>query len=292
MAQLLVSTRKGLFEISQRGSEFKIDAVHFLGDPVTLTLWDPTRETLFAALNLGHFGVKFRRKQRAGAWEDLDPPSLAEVPSTEDPTPSVQQIWSLTMDPKGTLWAGTIPAALFRSEDQGATWTLNQALWQEPTRTAWFGGGYDQAGIHTLLVHPNDPDQLTVGISCGGVWHSADGGQSFHPRCQGLRAEYMPPEKQSAPEAQDPHMIAQCQADPATLWMQHHNGIFVTRDYAVTWREIRDVAPSVFGFAVAVHPDDPNTAWFVPAVKDECRVPRDARVVVNRTRDGGSLLKH
>ena len=39
-------------------------------------------------------------------------------------------------------------------------------------------------------------------------------------------------------------------------------------------------------FAVAVHPRDADTAWFVPAVKDEKRYPVDARLVVARTRDG------
>jgi hypothetical protein len=38
--------------------------------------------------------------------------------------------------------------------------------------------------------------------------------------------------------------------------------------------------------AVAVHPDDPHTAWFVPAIKDERRIPVDGCVVVTRTRDG------
>ncbi len=36
-----------------------------------------------------------------------------------------------------------------------------------------------------------------------------------------------------------------------------------------------------------MHPTDADTAWFVPAVKDECRVPVDAKLVVARTRDGG-----
>jgi hypothetical protein len=45
--------------------------------------------------------------------------------------------------------------------------------------------------------------------------------------------------------------------------------------------------PSVFGFAVSVDPNDGDTAWLVPAVKDEKRVPVDARVVVARTRDAG-----
>jgi hypothetical protein len=42
-----------------------------------------------------------------------------------------------------------------------------------------------------------------------------------------------------------------------------------------------------FGFAVVAHPKDPNTAWFVPAIKDELRVPRDGALAVTRTRDGG-----
>jgi photosystem II stability/assembly factor-like uncharacterized protein len=38
---------------------------------------------------------------------------------------------------------------------------------------------------------------------------------------------------------------------------------------------------------VAAHPRDPQTAWFVPAIKDEIRMPRDGGLVVSRTSDGG-----
>ena len=51
------------------------------------------------------------------------------------------------------------------------------------------------------------------------------------------------------------------------------------------------VALSSFGFAVAEHPQDSHTAWFVPAVKDERRVPVDGALVVNRTRDGGQTFE-
>jgi hypothetical protein len=47
------------------------------------------------------------------------------------------------------------------------------------------------------------------------------------------------------------------------------------------------VRPSGFGFAVAVHPHDADTAWFVPGIKDEHRIPVDGKLVVTRTRDGG-----
>ena len=42
---------------------------------------------------------------------------------------------------------------------------------------------------------------------------------------------------------------------------------------------------------MAVHPADPDTAWFVPATKDEKRFPVGGRVVVTRTHDGGRMFE-
>lgn len=74
-------------------------------------------------------------------------------------------------------------------------------------------------------------------------------------------------------------------------WAQHHNCVFRSTDGAASWREITDILPSTFGFAVAVHPGDPDTAWLVPGVSDEHRIPPDGHVVVNRTRDGGTSFE-
>ncbi len=79
--------------------------------------------------------------------------------------------------------------------------------------------------------------------------------------------------------------------DPDTFWVQHHKGIFVSRDGAESWREITKAGPSTFGFTVAVDPLDAATAWFVPAIKDEKRIPADGRMVVTRTRDGGKTFE-
>lgn len=68
---------------------------------------------------------------------------------------------------------------------------------------------------------------------------------------------------------------------------QHHNGVFRSTDGGANWHDVKALAPSRFGFAVAVHPGDPQTAWLVPADKDERRVPIDGKLVVARTRDGG-----
>ncbi|HXV77122.1 MAG TPA: hypothetical protein VD788_12465, partial [Candidatus Polarisedimenticolaceae bacterium] len=287
-----VATRKGLFTLERAGSgRWQIGRMSFIGDPVTIVLDDRRDGSLYAALNLGHFGVKLRRSRDGGeTWDELVHPAFPE----QENGPSVHQIWSLEPggdDRPGRLWAGTIPAGLWRSENHGDSWRLVEPLWNRPERANWFGGGYDEAGIHSICVDPRDSNALAVGVSCGGVWISNDSGETWECRTRGMYAAYMPPERREDPDIQDPHRVSQCAGAPDVLWVQHHNGVFRSTDRARQWRELADIEPSTFGFAVAAHPTDPRTAWFVPAVKDECRVPVGGRVVVTRTRDGGESFE-
>jgi photosystem II stability/assembly factor-like uncharacterized protein len=149
------------------------------------------------------------------------------------------------------------------------------------------GGGADYPGLHSICVDPRDSRRVTLGVSTGGVWRTEDGGATWACRGQGMRAAYMPPERAYDPRVQDVHRIVQCPAKPDVFWVQHHNGVFHSSDDAATWRELTDMPVSAFGFPVAVHPADPDTAWFVPGDKDERRIPREGKVVVLRTRDGG-----
>ena len=58
-----------------------------------------------------------------------------------------------------------------------------------------------------------------------------------------------------------------------------------------SWHEIEKAGPSTFGFPTVVHPTEADTAWFVPAIEDEQRVPVDGKLVVTRTRDGGKSFE-
>lgn len=286
---LHVATRKGLFRIHTNGAILG-DAPAFLGEPVTATLSDPRDGAIYAALRLGHFGVKLHRSDDGGAhWQELPAPAFPTAGDVEK-APAVDMIWTIVAggrDRPGWLWAGTLPGALFRSDDRGESWVLIDSLWQVPERARWFGGGYDHPGIHTIRVDAKDSDRLTVAVSCGGVWRSADGGASWRLVGTGMRAAYLPPDLADDRAVQDPHRLAFCEAEPDVVWCQHHDGLFRSTDGCESFAAITDVQPSGFGFAVAAHPKDPLTAWFVPAVKDECRVPVDGRFLVTRTRDGG-----
>lgn len=288
-----VATRKGLFELQRSdagATDWRIARVSFLGEPVSMLLppdaADPQGRML-AALNLGHFGVHLHRSDDAGAtWAEVAAPTYpAQPPEDTGFAWKLVLVWALERR-GGTVWAGTIPGGLFRSDDGGEHWQLVEALWRQPERAHWFGGGYPEPGIHSICPHPQRPQELLVALSSGGVWVSEDDGATWRVQTQGMLAPYMPPEQAGDPNAQDPHRVLRCPAAPQVLWCQHHGGIWRSVDNAASWQAV-DAPVSSFGFAVAVHPQDPDTAWFVPAVKDEQRVPVGGALVVNRTRDGG-----
>jgi hypothetical protein len=298
-ARAMVATRKGLFELIRDHNQWTIGPVSFAGDPVSMSLFDRRDGASYAALNLGHFGVKLHRRERdADEWVEVGVPVYPPQPEERaaEPPWKLSMIWSLAAggaDQPGVLWAGTLPGGLFRSPDRGQSWELVKPLWEVPQRSEWFGGGYDAPGIHSICVDPRNSRRMLVGISCGGAWVTDDGGASWALRASGMRADYMPPDRSEDEEVQDPHLIAQCHAAPEVLWCQHHNGIWRSSDGAAHWQRIGKTAQPVsdFGFAVAAHPHDPDTAWFVPAVADAKRIPVDAALAVTRTRDGGKTFE-
>jgi len=285
--KILVGTRKGLFIYEGEGTDFRMRQHAFVGEPVSALLDDRRDGALYVALNLGHFGCKLHRSSNGG--RTFDEVAAPNYPRNDDGV-SLELIWVLESagdDRPGALWCGTIPGGLFESTDRCASWQLNEALWREPARKSWMGGGYDQPGVHSICVDPRNSAWLAVAVSIGGVWYSRDGGASWTASGAGLRADYVPPELAHRPEQQDPHRIVQCAGAPDRFWMQHHNGIWTSTDHLATWQEITSPKPSQFGFAVAVDPRRGERAWFVPADKDERRVPIGGELLVNRTDDGG-----
>jgi hypothetical protein len=294
--RFFVSTRKGLFSYVRGSGGWEVERASFLGDAVSLSMHDRRDSTLYAALGLGHFGVKMRRSGDLGAtWEEIAAPAFPKFPDGHEeklpdgkPWPlRVEQVWALEAGAGKSIWCGSIGGGLFKSDDRGASWTFNRKLWDDPKRKEWFGGGADLPGIHSIVVDPKDERSFMLGISCGGAWRTNDDGDTWSLSADGMFAEYMPPARRNDPAIQDPHRVVQCKSRPERLWTQHHNGVFRSDDGGKTWVTIANVKPSVFGFAVAVDPNDGDTAWLVPAVKDETRIPVDAKVVVARTRDAG-----
>jgi hypothetical protein len=287
-----VGTRKGLFAVKKGASGWKLGAPRFAGEPVSQFARDASTGACYAALRLGHFGVKLWKSEGSdGEWKEVAAPAFPPKPTegewADDTTPwAVDMVWGLEAA-GGTLWAGCTPAGLFKSTDGAASWQLVDKLWLRPERKEWLGGGYDIPGIHSIAVDPRDAHHVTIAISCGGVWQTRDGGETWANTSKGMTADFMPPERRDEGNIQDVHRIVQCAAQPDVLWAQNHFGIYRSADGGAKWERIPAPQPTDFGFAVAVHPRDPQTAWFVPAHSDAQRIPVDGRMVATRTRDGG-----
>src|SRR5688500_12160473 len=269
-----VATRKGVFTITRKPTtgKWSIERTAFLGDNASIVSFDSRDGAIYVALGHGHFGVKMHRSDDGGAtWTAIAtpeyPPPRPGAAAEKDPygdgaggdgkamPTTLQLVWSIEPGGNpGELWCGTIPGALFHSSDRGESWRRVDSLWNHSDRKKWFGGGADWPGIHSICVHPRDARHVSVGVSCGGMWVTRDGGETWTCQADGMRAEYMPPERAYDPVIQDPHRVVACPANPDAMWAQHHNGIFRTTDGGGKWTEGKPENAPSFGLAVCVHP--------------------------------------
>lgn len=200
---------------------------------------------------------------------------------------SVERIWQLA---PGTgddqVYAGTEPGAVFRSDDGGETFDLVEGLWNHPHRTQW-GAGYGGQAFHTIVAHPTDPDSMIAAISSGGAYRTRDGGDTWEPCNAGVQAEFLPEDQQYPEFGQCVHKIARHPSAPDRLFLQNHGGVYRSEDYGDSWQSIEDGLPARFGFAMVVHPHEPETIYTFPLVGSGQRYPVDAVARVWRSKDAG-----
>lgn len=284
---LLVGTRKGLFVLRGRtGEPFDQVARAFPGDVVEYACADPRRGTYLASVTHGQFGPRvYLTDDPAGEWEEAAGPAF---PEGEDAT--VDRTWAIYPgEEDGVLWAGVAPAALFRSEDGGRSWSLNRGLWDEPSRSQW-GAGLGGQCLNSIATWPADPDRLAVGISAAGVWITTDGGASWRRGGNGLVPRYLPEEARAGAYALCVHNMHRSPVRPERLFMQFHGGVYRSDDSGVTWDDVGTGTglPSDFGFPLVVAPTDPDRAFVIPLEGAEDRVTPGGCVAVYETTDAGA----
>ena len=272
---------------------FEFESLHFEGMPVSMVYADERTNTWWVALSHRHWGEKLHRSIDEGkTWQECTVPSYAGYDYKPGKPASLKKIWVMKQagnDKPNCLWLGSEPGGLFYSDDNGETFSLNEGLWNHPSRhdeTQWFGAGKDYPFIHSILVDPGDSNHIYVGISCAGVFESKDGGQSWQARNNGLVAAYLPNPKQEV--GHDPHLILMSQKKPEILWQQNHCGIFRTIDGGERWEDVsgKNGFPK-YGFCIAIDENDPDKAWVIPAQNDEKRIPVGLRLRVCKTVNGG-----
>lgn len=285
MTELLIGTKKGLFVLEgETGAEFAVTARAFAGEPVDYAMRDPRSGRLLATTTSPFYGPKLWHAEEPSAeWSQADGVALPEGGDA-----ALARIWVIAAgESGGLLYAGGDPGVLFESRDGGASWTLNRALFEHPTRGDWQPGGGGLC-LHSIATWPGDPAKLAVAVSAAGVWLSEDGGESWRQGNQGLVARYLPDESREASTALCVHHLERAPGRPERLFMQFHGGVYRSDDAGETWVEIGAGLPSDFGFPLAVDPADPDSAYVIPLQADTDRVTPDGRVRVFETRDAGA----
>jgi photosystem II stability/assembly factor-like uncharacterized protein len=198
----------------------------------------------------------------------------------------VKAVWSVA-PANGSVYAGVEPAGLFRSDDGGESWRHVAGLRDHPSRPEWQPGGGGLI-LHSLVPHPRDDRQLWVAISTGGVFHTADGGETWEARNKGTRCDYLPEEQRYPEHGQCVHSLVMASGKADRLYQQNHCGMYRSEDGGRRWESIEAGLPSTFGFAAAAHPRDPETLYLLPLNGDSVgRYVPDGKAAVWRTRDGG-----
>ena len=284
MTELLVGTKKGLFAYEgEPGGELTQVARAFAGDPVDNAMRDPHSGRVLAAVTSPFYGPKiFFADDPAGEWTQAEGVAL---PKGEDA--ALARVWTIVAGEDGTLYAGADPGVLFESRDGGESWTINEGLWNEPSRPEWTPGGGGLC-IHSIVPWPGDPDRLALGISAAGVWLTEDGGASWRRGNQGIVAGYVPEEARAETNDLCIHAIKRAPQRPERLFMQFHGGVYRSDDGGESWTDIADGLPSDFAFPMAVDPADPDSAFVIPLTGSEDRVTVDGRAQVFATRDAGA----
>jgi hypothetical protein len=287
---VLVGTTKGLFALTAGPDrqQWRLAGPWFQGEEIYSVTLDGRggRARLLVGGGSSHFGPSLYRSDDLGAtWAEPDPQTLA---FPEDADAAVARIWQLqpaSAAQPDVVYAGVEPAALFRSDDGGESFRLDEALWSHEHRPQWQPGGGGLC-LHTVLPDPAGGPRLGIAVSAAGFYRTEDG-QKWEAANTGIKAPFLP---EPTPEfGQCVHKVDHHPSQPDTLFLQHHWGVYRSDDFGTTWEEIgSDRLPSTFGFPVVVDPNRPGTAYVVPLTSDLFRCTPDGRLRVYRTSDGGT----
>jgi photosystem II stability/assembly factor-like uncharacterized protein len=282
MAALLpVGTRKGLFLLRGEAgrSDWKVEGPLLPGWAVYHAIVDPRDGVLYAATNNFFYGASVHRSSDLGqTWERAEELGLPESSDLK-----LNATWHLEPGADSELWLGGDPGVLFRSDDGGATWTVNRALLEHSTRDQWNPGAGGLCCHSIQLMNGT----IYIAISAAGSFRSEDGGETWTPINKSVAAEFL---TDPYPEVgQCVHKLLAHPARPERLWQQNHCGVYRSDDRGDNWERLDgNGLPSGFGFGLALDPADPDVAYVVPEESQEFHYTAEGRLGVYRTADGGA----
>ncbi len=308
--KVLLGTTKGAFILHQQADGgFTVTGPHCDGWPLNHVIGQPGTTKLWAGGGGEWFGAGVWHSADGGEswaltrlspgqmdeWAEQDADFAAMIGWQKSDLPfgsELTQIWSLHRV-EGRLYAGTKPADLLESRDDGASFARVEGLGAHPSRPDWQPGA---AGLilHSIASDRDNPDKIWLGISASGVFATEDGGATWHRRNRLSNAEacahhHHPAAPSGGEIGHCVHSLARAgTASGDLLYQQNHHGVWRSHDGGRSWEDVTEGLPSTFGFPIVLHPHDPHKLWVFPLNGDlEGRFPPDGRAAVWHSKDGG-----
>ncbi len=283
---VLVGTRKGAFVYSsdENRENWQISEPMMPGWTVQHMAAETRRgeSRLYAAASHWAWGPSVSRSDDGGKTWDQRSPGLA-FPA--DMGLAVGYVWHVEPGHEsqpGVIYAGTQPAAMFRSDDWGESWAPVEAITRHKLRPLWGPtGSVGESSLHSIQVDPRDAKRVFISISSGGSYMTEDGGETWMlcshgvvvttPAAKAFLAEIaeMFPNPE-LPEGVDPaaldefHKLRLDRKNPDRLWGQSHVGVFKSEDRGQHWEDVTNGLPSFHGFPIAVTKRGPDRVFVMP----------------------------
>ena len=165
---LIAGTEDGVFQTST-GTTEDAERVLAAGRVMRVRRFDSI-EGVFAASKTG----LYRSLDGGDSWTDLGVPR--------------EEVYSVVASPDGErLYAGTHPAHLYVSNDDGESWRELEGFQELPSREEWYTPRHrNEAHVRSLGTHPDAPERVIAGVEVGGVHVSEDRGETWTERREGV----------------------------------------------------------------------------------------------------------
>jgi len=201
---VLIGTRDGVFRTTTRPVA-DVGRVLDSGDTLRVRRF-PAVDGVFAATTTG----LYRSRDGGRTWDSLGVPR--------------EEVYSVAAGPAGDrLYAGTHPAHVYVSTDDGETWAEFEGFQYLPSRDQWHTPRHrDEAHVRSLNVHPGAPDRVIAGVEVGGVHVSEDRGGTWIERRAGVHDDVH-------------HVLV---VGPSEYFASCGDGLYRTRDGGQSWARL------------------------------------------------------
>jgi photosystem II stability/assembly factor-like uncharacterized protein len=279
--RILAGTSRGVFVIDSNDTNAGNEGG---GEPESVLQSRGVRDLYLHRVNAGSAPICFAGTG-AGLYRSTDAgDSWTQVGFEEEEVWQVRGVGNL-------LYAGTQPAGLYRSTDAGATWEPVDSFMNAPEASDWCVPVEPKlpGRARAIVVDPDDPRRVLVGVEVGGIMATEDGGESWRLTLPG--------------DNPDLHMLSLHPTEPNTVFastgygrldgvaemVEGNAGVFRSEDFGRSWQYAwRGITPR-YSRPMCIDPRQPVslTVASAPTAFSNFKEPDGAGAMLFRSVDGG-----